>query len=167
MPTSGSDRAPQGFAFLFKSDQGTIGRAIWWRGTLGLALVLGVLSGIWQALAPHANRTVAAGDRLFDPLAFFAYVYLLCFALAIMLIGVSHYNLSAKRWRDRGRMGGLAGLLPLAALLAGAAHWLQPRVSESMPAFLVTICDVALLAVLVWNIIELGTLDRPAKPPGA
>ena len=167
MSSSGSDPAPQGFAFLFKSDQGTIGRALWWRGTIGLALVLGVLSGIWQALAPYANRNVATGDRLFDPMAFFAYAYLLAFAFAVLLIGVSHFNLSAKRWRDRGRIGGLAGLLPLAILLAGAAHWLQPRVTESMPAFLVTICDVALLAVLVWNIIELGTLDRPAKLPGA
>jgi uncharacterized membrane protein YhaH (DUF805 family) len=164
MQTSGADPAPQGFTFLFRQDQGTIGRATWWRWTLVLALVLGVLSGIWQLLSPYANRTVAAGDHLFDPMVFFAYAYLLVFAFAVMLIGICHYNLSAKRWRDRGRIGGLAGLLPLSILLTAAAHWLQPRVPESMPLWTVTACDVILLACLVWNVIELGTLDRPAEP---
>ena len=164
MDTSGADPAPQGFTFLFRQDRGTIGRAIWWRWTMVLGLILGVLSGIWQALSPYANRTVAAGDRLFDPMVFAAFAYLLVFAFAVILIGVCHYNLSAKRWRDRGRIGGLAGLLPLAILFTAAAHWLQPRVSEVMPGWTVSICDVILLAVIVWNVIELGTLDRPAEP---
>jgi uncharacterized membrane protein YhaH (DUF805 family) len=164
MQTGGADPAPQGFTFLFRQDQGTIGRAVWWRWTIVLALVLGVLSGIWQLLSPYSNRTVAAGDRLFDPMVFLAFAYLVAFAFAVLLIGICHYNLSAKRWRDRGRIGGLAGLLPLSILLAAAAHWLQPRVPESMPLWTVTACDVILFACLVWNVIELGTLDRPAEP---
>lgn len=163
MEDRGVDPAGQGFTFLFRQDQGVIGRATWWRWTLVLALVLGVLSGIWRLLAPYANRSVEAGERLFEPLTFVAYAYLLVFAFAVILIGVCHYNLSAKRWRDRGRIGGLAGLLPLSALLAGAAHWLQPRIAESMPGWTVTVTDAILIAVILWNIVELGTLDRPAE----
>jgi uncharacterized membrane protein YhaH (DUF805 family) len=163
MDASGEHPAARGFTFLFRQDQGVIGRATWWRWTLVLALILGVLSGIWQLLAPYANRTVEVGERLFDPMTFVAYAYLLGFAFAIIIIGVCHYNLSAKRWHDRGRIGGLAGLLPLSFLLAGAAHWLQPRVTEAMPGWTVTLTDAILLACIVWNIIELGTLDRPAE----
>jgi uncharacterized membrane protein YhaH (DUF805 family) len=162
MPTDGGDPAGQGFTFLFRQDRGTIGRAVWWRWTMVLALILGVLSGIWRMLLPYANRTVEAGERLFEPLTFVAYAYLLLFAFAVILIGICHYNLSAKRWHDRGRIGGLAGLLPLAALLDGAAHWLQPRIPQDMPVWTVTAMDAVLLAVIVWNVIELGTLDRPA-----
>jgi uncharacterized membrane protein YhaH (DUF805 family) len=163
MAIGGADPAPQGFSFLFRTDQGRIGRAVWWRGTIGLLLVLGVLSALWRLLEPYANRTVEVGQRLFDPMTFVAFTYLLFYAVAVMLIAVCHYNLSAKRWRDRGRIGGLAGLLPAAALFAGAAHWLQPRVADVMPPITVTLFDAVLLGIVVWNIVELGTLDKPAQ----
>jgi len=51
----------------------------------------------------------------------------------------------------------------LSALLAGAAHWLQPRVAEVMPFWYVAAVDVLLVAVIVWNVVELGYLGaRPA-----
>jgi len=151
-----------GFAFLFRGDQGVISRAQWWRGTAGLAAVLAVLSGIWMVIGRYAYEAQGAAARteLFDPNIFAAYAYLIFYGFCVMLIAISHYNLSAKRWRARGRASGLAGLLPLLALFSGAAHWLYPRVSEDMPYWTVGLTDVLLVAVIVWNVVDLGLLGR-------
>ena len=82
-----------------------------------------------------------------------------CYALAIFLIAISHYNLSAKRFRDRGKPAELAGLLPFVALMTGAAHWLQPRVADVMGRGWTVGIDITLLALAVWLVIELGILQ--------
>ncbi len=144
--------------FLYRSDEGEIGRATWWGGLAPLVILLAILTIIWLVLAPWANRGL--DERAFiDPRTLAAYVYLLFYAFAIFLIAVCYTNLSAKRFRARGKPPGLAGLLPLAALLSGAAHWLYPRVADVMPWFLVAGCDLALVAVLVWHVVELGLRD--------
>ncbi len=152
--------SPSGFAFLFRTDQGEISRAIWWRGTIALGVVLTALTGIWLVIGSFAYEAQTAEARadLFDAGVFAAYAYLTFFGVCVMLIGVSHYNLSAKRWRARGRAPALAGLLPLFALLSGAAHWLYPRVTESMPYWSVVLTDVCLVAVIIWNLVDLGLL---------
>ncbi len=149
-----------GFAFLFRTDQGEIGRIVWWRGTALLGAVLAALTGIWLVIGRFAYEAQPAEARadLFDAGIFAAYAYLTFFGLCVMLIGVSHFNLSAKRCRARGRAPALAGLLPLMALFSGAAHWLYPRVTESMPYWSVVLTDVCLLAVIVWNVVDLGLL---------
>ena len=151
-----------GFAFLFRGDQGVISRAQWWRGTAGLTAVLAALSGIWMVIGRYAYEAQgpAARTELFDPNIFAAYAYLILYGFCVMLIAISHYNLSAKRWRARGRPSGLAGLLPLLALFSGAAHWLYPRVSEDMPYWTVGLTDVLLVVVIVWNVVDLGLLGR-------
>ena len=151
-----------GFAFLFRGDQGVITRAQWWRGTLGLAAVLAVLSGIWMVIGRYAYEAQGAAARaeLFDASIFAAYAYLIVFGFCVLLIAICHYNLSATRWRARGKPPALAGLLPLLALFSGAAHWLYPRVSESMPFWTVGLTDVLLVAVIVWNVLDLGLLGR-------
>ena len=73
---------------------------------------------------------MAPDSPLFDWATFLTFVYLLLYAFAVLFIGISLYNLSAKRLRARKLPTGLAGLVPLAALFSGAAHWLQPRVGE-------------------------------------
>jgi uncharacterized membrane protein YhaH (DUF805 family) len=78
----------------------------------------------------------------------------------VLLIAICHYNLSAKRWRDRGRPPALAGLLPFLTLMTGAAYWLQPRIADSMSFAYVLGIDVVLVAIIIWNIVELG-FDRP------
>jgi uncharacterized membrane protein YhaH (DUF805 family) len=157
--------APEnGFGFLFRSDQGRIDARTWWRGSAGLGAVLAVLTAIWLYLSPSAYRTLGTTPFLaWWTLA--AYVYLLFFAFAVLLIGVCHYNLSAKRWRDRGRPAFFAGLLPLAALVSGAAHWLQPRVAEFIPIWYVLGTDLLLVGLLVWMALELG-FDRPRITSG-
>jgi len=151
-----------GFAFLFRTDQGVISRAQWWRGTAGLAAALAGFSGIWMVIGRYAYEAQGPEARadLFDASIFAAYAYLIFFGFCVMLISICHYNLSAKRLRARGRPSGLAGLLPLLALFSGAAHWLYPRVSEDMPYWTVGLTDVVLVAVIVWNIVDLGLLGR-------
>jgi uncharacterized membrane protein YhaH (DUF805 family) len=147
-----------GARYLFRSDEGKIGAKTWWMGTLLLAIPMIVLTSIWFLVSPYAHRDISA-EPLFNGATFGAYVYLFCYALAIFLIAISHYNLSAKRFRDRGKPAELAGLLPFVALMTGAAHWLQPRVADVMGRGWTVGIDITLLALAVWLVIELGILQ--------
>jgi len=154
---------PPTFTFLFRTDAGRIDRPTWWRGMIMLAgpLVLATLG--WIALAPWAHRGLDE-RALFDAASLVAYVYLLLYAFVILLVAVSFYNLSAKRWRDRGRPAALAGALPLALLLAGAAHWLVPRSEDMLPSWIALALDGLVLGVALWTAVELGCLaGRPEK----
>jgi hypothetical protein len=91
-----------------------------------------------------------------------AYLYLMFYSFAVLLIAISHYNLSAKRWRTRGWPPSFAGLLPLLALLAAAAHWLEPRTPQDIASWQVTGLDLLLVSIIGWNIAELGL--RPFRP---
>jgi uncharacterized membrane protein YhaH (DUF805 family) len=141
--------------FLFRADQGRIDAKTWRQGTAMLVAILAVLTAIWLVVSPFAQRDLAS-TAFFAWATLATFVYLLVYAFAILLIAVSHYNLSAKRWRDRGRPAGLAGLLPFFALLSGAAHWLQPRVPEDVSSLYVVGIDVLLAGIIVWNGVELG-----------
>lgn len=143
--------------FGFRTDHGRIDAKTWWQGTAFLGVPLAVLTLIWFLLAPFAHRDLASTPFLaWKTIA--AFVYLMFYAFAVLLIAICHYNLSAKRWRDRGWPfpGALAGLLPLSALSTGAAHWLQPRLPEAMSYGYVVTLDAALAAIVVWNVVELG-----------
>lgn len=154
--------------FGFRTDKGLIDAMTWRQGTLFLTGLLGVLTAIWLYVEPFTHRDLAT-TPFFSWKTFGAFVYLLFYAFAVLLIAISHYNLSAKRWRDRGWRfpGALAGLLPLLALLSGVAHWLQPRVPDVMPYGYALIADAALAAVMAWNVVELGFLrGRDSAPQG-
>jgi uncharacterized membrane protein YhaH (DUF805 family) len=154
-PTRVSPPVPPTFSFLFRSDEGRIGRTTWWRGTALLAGPLLLFTIGWAALSPFAHRGLDERG-LIDLPTLAAYVYLLLYAFAILLIAVSFYNLCAKRWRDRGRPASLAGLLPFAVLIAGAAHWLVPRSEGQVPISIAIALDLLALAVAAWALIELG-----------
>ncbi|WOJ88828.1 hypothetical protein RZS28_13555 [Methylocapsa polymorpha] len=151
--------AEGGARFLFRTDQGRINARTWRRGTALLLAILIVLTAIWLPLEPLTHRDLAT-TPFFAWATVAAFAYLVLYAFAVLLIAICHYNLSAKRWRDRGWPGALAGLLPFFALLSGAAHWLQPRVAEVVPYWYVAGVDVLLVAVIVWNLVELGVFDR-------
>jgi hypothetical protein len=141
--------------FLYRKDEGTLSRAAWWSGLVPLASLLAIMTVIWLLIAPWGQRGL--DERAFlDPRTIVAYIYLLIYTLSVILIAVSYTNLSEKRFRARGRIGGLAGLLPLCALLSGAAHWLYPRVAEVMPYWTVLVTDGLLIAVIIWHILDLG-----------
>ncbi len=157
------DAGAAGWRFLFREEGGTIDAATWRRGFLALAAPMLVMTLIWFALLPYANRDLDE-RQLFDPMALVVYAYLLVYAAAIFLAAVSFYFLSSKRWRDLGKPASFAGLPLLAGLVAGSAAWLQPRVSEDMPWAIVGGFDVVLLAVVVWHA---GALGLGASKAGA
>ncbi|MBI1868260.1 MAG: hypothetical protein HYS06_08210 [Methylocystis sp.] len=144
-------------AFLYRTDQGRIDRATWLQGAAWLVGALVPLALGWRALSPYAEHDLSKSP-LFVPMTVAAYAYALVYALAVVLIAISWVNLSAKRFRDRGRPAplALAGLLPLTAFLAGAAHFLQPRVAAAMPYWYVSVCDAVLIGVVAWTIYELA-----------
>ncbi|HMN72723.1 MAG TPA: hypothetical protein PKA55_12745 [Rhodoblastus sp.] len=148
-----------GFRFLYRTDQGRIDRARWLRAAAPLALSFAVTTAVMLALLPWANRPLSE-RAFFDPAALAANTYILAYAALTIFIAISWVNLGAKRFRDRGRPAplGLAGLLPLAMLVAGAAAWLQPRVAEVMPRAAVWACEVALIVVAIWTVLEMFDL---------
>ena len=150
------------FRFLFREDQGRIGRRTWWTGTLGLGAVLAALTGVWLFASRGAT---GAFDSTQAEVArtVIASLCLILFAAGILLIAVCHTMLSAKRLNDRARPAGLAGVLPLAALLTGAAHWLQPRMEGAMPGWSLWVADGSMAAVVVWVVAEMGVLAARAK----
>jgi hypothetical protein len=149
---------PPGFIarFGFRTDEGLIDAKTWREGAAFLAVIFAALTAIWLFLEPNAYRELTRASPLFEWKVFLTFVYLLCYAFAILFIGISFYNLSAKRLRAMKLPSGLAGLVPLAALFSGAAHWLQPRVSEYLSYWYVAGIDALLVAGVVWTVLELG-----------
>jgi uncharacterized membrane protein YhaH (DUF805 family) len=141
--------------FLFRSDTGRIDAAIWWRGTFLLVGIFAVLTIGWHLVQPYADHDLNT-TLLFTIVILFANLYRLLYGFALILILISYYNLSAKRWRDIGRPAALAGLLPFLACIAGALHWLEPRVAPEMPHVVPVAADVALAAIFIWSVVELG-----------
>lgn len=142
--------------FGFRTDQGLIDARTWREGAAFLLAILVALTTIWLFLEPYAHRELAPTSKLFDWKTFLTFVYLLFYAFAVLFIGISFYNLSAKRLRARKMPTGLAGLLPLAALFSGSAHWLQPRVNDVLSFWYVAGIDALLVGAIVWSVAELG-----------
>jgi len=147
-------------SFLYRTEEGSLDRAGWRCGTAGLLAVLVPLTLIWLALFPYTDHDLSK-DPFFVWQTVVAYAYLALYSLAVLLIAVSFVNLSAKRFRALGRPAPLvlASLLPFALLVAGAMHWLQPRVAEVMPYWPVALVDLALAAVALWTGYELGVRE--------
>lgn len=146
--------------FLFRTDQGRIDCATWRRGAGALAAVLLTFTAPWVALRPHIVHDLSQRP-LFAPEIFAAYAYALLYAFAVIFIGVSYMNLSAKRFRALGWRSplGLAGIVPLAALLTGALHLapvLSPAGVDIVPQWANWLADAAFVVVLLWTIAELG-----------
>ncbi len=147
----------EGLRFLYRSEEGVIGRRVWWLGVAPLASILFVLTAIWFVLEPFAKRGL--DERAFlDPLTLAAYIYLVCYAFAVIFIAVCFVMLSMKRLRDRGRPPGLAGVAPLAALLAGAASWIEPQVGSPLVTTIALLSWLALGLAVAWSVIEMGLL---------
>lgn len=141
-----------GFRFLFRTDRGRIGRATWWRGTLPIALIALFAWGLWRLVRPFTEHGLEQ-----PPLAVLgAYLYLLTFSFTLLVLLVCEYNLSAKRFAARGLPRALAGVLPLSLLFGGAFAWYLPRSQGLLPDWTGWLAALCVLAVLMWNIVELG-----------
>jgi uncharacterized membrane protein YhaH (DUF805 family) len=146
------------FRSLYRDAEGTIGPDLWARASalpVGLALAMTALA---YAVSPGPR------DLSVQPFASVSIVavhaYLLVYGFALIFLAVMQYFVSAKRFRDLGRAPGWAGLAPFALLLAGAAAWFQPRSEGAMPEWAVWPFYAFALAVIAWNVVELGFVKR-------
>jgi uncharacterized membrane protein YhaH (DUF805 family) len=147
--------------FLYRTDQGRIGAGGWWKGVVPLGVIFIVLT-VGAALSKPFMKHDLATSPFFSWPVLAAYVYIIVYVFALILVTICFYNLSAKRWRDRGKPSALAGLLPFIALLSGAAHWLYPQMNGEVPAWSLVAIDAAFVIVLIWSVVELGLLrSRP------
>lgn len=151
---SGAEQA--GFRFLFRNDRGVIDRSTWWKGTLPLVIIAAAARLGWSFVRPYTE------DGLHPLTAVAAYLYLVAFGFATILLLVCEYNLSAKRFSDLRRPRALAAVLPLSLLFAGAFDWYLPRSDGALPQWSAWPVLGALLAVLLWNVFELGI--RTSRP---
>lgn len=154
--------ADAGFRFLYREDRGRISRATWWRGVLPLAALVGAATAVWTLVRPYAVHDLAT-QPFIDGATVGAYLYLALYAFGLILAAVCYYNVSAKRFRDRGRAGRWAAVLPLAAFLTGALVWFIPQSFGEVPAWAGRVADVVLLVVAVWNVLDLGVGPTAVK----
>jgi uncharacterized membrane protein YhaH (DUF805 family) len=147
--------------FLFQTYEGRINRHSWRSAALLLAAILIPLILIWLFVAPATHRDFSAPEFL-NVATLLAFIYLVIFAFAVILIAVSWTNLSAKRFRAIGRPAAFAAALPFAALVVGAAHWFQPRAADIFPDWALIIFDMIITAVALWSFYELG-LANPRR----
>jgi len=143
------------FRFLYRQTEGVIDRATWARASVGPVAVALALTAVAWAIAPDTPRDLAT-QAFIDPTMIAIHVYYIAYAFALMLCAVAEYFVSAKRFADRGKPGAFAGFAPFTLLLAGAAHWFQPRSEGSMPGWLTHVFDFVAIGVIVWNAWELG-----------
>jgi uncharacterized membrane protein YhaH (DUF805 family) len=143
------------FRFLYREGEGVIGAREWARASVapvGIALVLTIVA---FAIAPSAPRDLAH-EPFVDPLVVARNAYLIAYSFALILCAVAEYFVCAKRFADRGKPPALAGLAPFSLLVAGAATWYQPRSEGTMPEGLVYGFEALAVAIIAWNVVELG-----------
>lgn len=151
------------FSFLFRTDKGRVDRSVWWRGTLPLTASTVLATVGWVLLRPYAHHDLST-QPFIAPATIVAFTYLLLYAFGLILAGVCEYNLSAKRFRDRGRPAALAAVLPLSLLFGAAVIWFIPRSFGSVPDWVGPVVIVALVLVAAWNVVELGVVKHRAAP---
>jgi hypothetical protein len=148
------------FRHLFREDAGEIDRETWARYAGVMAALVFLLTLPWLWLRHHIIHDLSK-DPLFAPQIFAAYAYAMIYAFALILIGVSYINLSAKRFRALRRPSplGLASLVPLIAFLTGAlrlAPILSPAGTDVVPTWAVWGAEAIFLVVAGWTAWELG-----------
>jgi hypothetical protein len=143
------------FSFLYRQGEGFLSPREWVFASLPPTAILVVMALVWLAIAPAGPRNLAT-QGFFDPEVFAAYVYLPFFTLAVFVCAAAQYFVSAKRFADRGMAPSLAGLAPLSLLIAGAAHWYQPRSEGLAPAWTPLAFDALAVVAILWTITELG-----------
>jgi len=158
---SGSGR----FSFLYRQGEGYLTPREWVLASLPPIAILVLMTVIWFSIAPSGPRDLAT-QEFFDPRVFAAFVYLPIYTLAIFLCAAAQYFVSAKRFADRAMPRSLAGIAPLSILVAGAAHWYQPRSEGLAPAWVPLAFDALALLAISWTIAELGfgASRRPKSP---
>ena len=144
-----------GFRFLYREDRGRIARADWWRAATPLVGLVAAATAGWLAIRPYAVHDLGT-QPFIDGATIAAFVYLALYAFGLILAAVCWYNVSAKRFRDRGRPGRWAAVLPLAAFLDGALAWFAPRSFDTVPAWATSAALALVVLIAIWTVIDLG-----------
>jgi len=146
------------FRFLYRQAEGAIGPGLWARASalpVGLALALTALAWV---VAP-GSRNLATQPFISASIVA-VHAYLIFYGFALILLAVAQYFVSAKRFNDLGMSPAWAGLAPFSLMLAGAAAWYQPRSEGAMPAWSVYPFHTLAIAIVGWNVVELGFAKR-------
>jgi uncharacterized membrane protein YhaH (DUF805 family) len=143
------------FFFLYRQDQGRIGRATFWKASAPILIGLLAMTAAWIAIMPEGARDLTK-DAFFDTRVLATYAYLLVFTLALLIGAVMLTFLGAKRLRDRGRPPWLAAAPFLLLFFDGAMHWLAARAGEAIAPALLFGFDVLAIAAVVWAVLEMG-----------
>jgi uncharacterized membrane protein YhaH (DUF805 family) len=143
------------FRFLYRQAEGVIDAPTWLRASFPPVAIALALLVVALLIAPNQPRDLAS-ETFIDIKVIATHIYFLICAFALILCAVAEYFVSAKRFADRGKPAELAGLAPFALLLAGAAHWYQPRSEGTMPEALTYLFYAAAAGIVAWNVIELG-----------
>ena len=151
MRESRSERA----RFLFRQDFGTINAHTWRFHTAWLVALLVAMTLAWLPLRRYTHHDLATSP-LIVPMTIVAFTYVIVYSFAILFIAISYTMLSIKRLRDRGKPTVLAALVPLLALLAGAAHFLRPQVPDVISIWYVVLLDGLLGIAIAATVVELG-----------
>jgi len=152
------------FHFLFQQEKGEIDRAQWAKYALYLAGLVVVLTLPWLWARHHIVHDLSV-DPLFAPKIFLSYFYALLYGFALILIGASYMNLTAKRFRALGWPSplGFASLVPLVAFFTGAlrlAPILSSFLAEYAPTWAIWGAEAVFMAVAGWTAWELGVKGR-------
>ena len=148
------------FRFLFQQGEGSIDRRTWLRGIAAILVPLLALTALWVAVSGSAEAPITNNQPQANAGTAFTHIYLVVYALAVLLGAVCYYNLTAKRLIARSKPPALAGLLPLAALLTGATFWMLPRIGDALPGWTGFAMSGVTFGLFLWNIVELGLRDN-------
>ncbi|MGA8171765.1 MAG: hypothetical protein WB816_13165 [Methylocystis sp.] len=148
------------FRFLYRDDAGEIDRETWAKHASAMLALVFALTLPWLWLRAHIVHDLAK-EPLFDLQIFTAYFYSIVYAFALMLVGVSYMNLSAKRFRALHWPNplGLASLVPLVAFLTGALRLvpiLSPSISDLAPTWAIWGAEGIFFCVAAWTAWECG-----------
>ncbi len=152
------------FRYLFRTDRGRIDRATWWCGTLPLVALGAIMTGGWLLIRPFAHHDLATTPFLAIPTVA-AFLYLAIFTFALILIAICEYNLSAKRFRDRGRAAAMAAVLPMAIFLTSTLIWFIPQSFGEVPDWTGPVALLMVSIVVVWNVWDLGFGESRRSDP--
>jgi uncharacterized membrane protein YhaH (DUF805 family) len=155
------------FHFLFQQEKGEIDRAAWARYAAYMAGLVVVLTLPWLWARHHIVHDLAV-DQLFAPKIFLAYFYAVLYGFALILIGASYMNLTAKRFRALRWQSplGWASLVPLIAFFTGALR-LAPILSSLLaylaPTWAIWGAEAVFLVAAGWTAWELGAKRREGE----
>ena len=129
------------FSHLYLSTEGRIGRKMWWIGYI----ILAVIGIVVMLIVAGLFGQLSFGTRLIN------FIY-------VLIIAFPAYAVSAKRFQDRNKSGALAAILIGITIVSSLVQLFGVGIDPMHPSTIMTILGLAMVAVGIWYLIELGIL---------